>query len=272
MADAKVPGIGNVNRPTLIIAGVVGLGAAVYAYEKRKKTAAAAAAVPAAGSAYGYGAYSYGYGIGSELAQEEALAAGYAYGGYGYAGIGGFGIGTSLPPTSTLTPVSTNAEWAQFAQQFLVQQGYDPMTVGNALGAYITGANVGANEGIVQAAIAFEGYPPVAGPNNDPPNINTGGPNTGQGGGTTGVTNAANPPANLRLVRNGATGVQVQWNPVKGATKYTVNRVGGQQFTTTNTIGNVGGLKPNTRYTVQVWGDPTPTGGPHATLNFTTTK
>jgi hypothetical protein len=85
---------------------------------------------------------------------------------------------------------------------------------------------------------------------------------------------ASNPPTGLRLVHNGKTGVQVQWSPVKGATKYNVHTPGRTpvDFTTTNTIANIGSLKPGTHYTVEVWADPTPTGGPHATLSFTTTK
>src|ERR1700677_1999519 len=220
MADAKVPGIGGVNKPTLYIAGVAGIGAVLYAYIKHKKADAAAAAAPAAASAYGYGAYSYGYG--QELSeQEQALAAEgeYGYGAYGYGGIGGYGIGTSIPVTSTNTPVATNAEWAQYAQQFLVNQGYDSMTVGNALGAYITGANVGANENIVQAAIAFEGYPPIPGTNNEPPNINTGGPNTGQTG-TTPATGSktAGPISNLEPKRASATSIKATWHAATGAT------------------------------------------------------
>jgi hypothetical protein len=223
MPDASVPAIGKVNKPTLIIAGLAGAGALIYAYVKKKKDAAAA--TPATTSAYGYGAYSYGYGAGSELAQEEALAAeGYGYGGYGYAA-SGFGVGTSVPVTSTIAPVATNAEWAQYAEQFLVNQGYTGTTVGEALGAYITGQNVGANESIVEAAIAFQGYPPVPGADNYPPNINTNGSNTGQGTGTTGGTGttsttskAAGSVSNLVLSKKSGTSIAAKWNPATGAT------------------------------------------------------
>jgi hypothetical protein len=218
MADAKVPGIGGVNKPTLIIAGIAGVGAVFYAYYKKKKDAAAvAAAVPAAASAYGYAYGSYGYG--SELANEEALAAEqYAYSTYGY-GSGGFGAGTSEPNYNTEAVAASNAEWSQYAQQFLVGQGYNSQTVAQALGEYITGANVGANDPIIEAAIAFEGYPPVPGANNYPPNINTNGSNTGQntGNGTTGGKSAG-AISNLTVSKKSPTSVAAKWNATTGAT------------------------------------------------------
>ncbi len=244
MADAKVPLVGGVNKTTLYVAGAAGVAAVGYAVWKKKKAAAAAAATPTATTAYGYAAYGYG----SELTDEEqGIASEYAYEGYSYGGIGAYGIGTSEP--STNNPVATNAEWAQYAQQFLVNQGYTATTVANALGAYITGSNVGDNESIVQAAIAFEGYPPAAGSGGYPPSINTGGTNTGQGGGT-GTTpaksTAANPISNLAVTRKSATSVAAKWNPSTGATggyswKLTgpVNKSG----TTKSTSVTVSGLK-----------------------------
>jgi hypothetical protein len=194
MADVKTPGLGGVNKPTIVIAGIAGVVAVGYAWYKHKKNAAVTTATTAsaygygAASAYGYGVTATNYGYGAELeAEEQAIAQegdGYAYGGYGY-GASGSGVGTSIPPVNTTAPAATNAEWAQYAQQFLVNQGYNATTVAGALGAYITGSNVGDNESVVQAAIAFEGYPPVAGTDNYPPSINTSAPSGQSGSGTT---------------------------------------------------------------------------------------
>jgi len=90
--------------------------------------------------------------------------------------------GTYLPGLGSTTPVTTvasNAEWAQAAEATLVGDGYDPATVAAALGAYLLGVPLTADQyAIVQAAIAFEGQPP----NGAPPITQTGGGGTGQGG------------------------------------------------------------------------------------------
>jgi hypothetical protein len=270
MADAKVPGIGGVNKKTIGVAIVAGGAAAVYAWWRRKKDAAAAAAKPAA-SAYGYSALAYGYGgyaYGAELSEtDQALAAeqDYGYGAYGYGGVGGYGVGSSVPVLNTIAPDSTNAEWAQAGQTFLVNNGgYSASTVSDALGAYITGANVGENSNIVEAAIAFEGYPPVPGADNYPPNINTGG-NAGQGGGgTTGTSSsskAAGAISNLTLTKKSATSLVAKWNPATGATggyKYALTGPVNKSGSTRGTTVTLTGLKKGS-YNFGVQGLP---GGP----------
>lgn len=270
MADAKVPGLGHVNKPTLIIAGLAAVGAAIYAYEKKKKTAAAATSTASAyGYGYAYGADPYGTSFGG------TAGGGYGYGGYGYGGYGsgGGGGGVVVPPPPVQVPVN-NTQWVQFAQTFLTSQGYNSSLVGTTLNAYIHGQNVGGNENIVQAAIAFEGNPPTAGADGYPPSIHTNGSNGGQnpGGGVTGgkAQYADNPPKNLRMISGGKTGVKIGWDPVKGASHYIVYTPerSTKQFLTAATTANIGSLKAGTAYQVQVWADPTPAGGPHASLTI----
>lgn len=269
----------------MLIGGIAvgGAGIAFYLYRKNKKAEAASAATAAASQQVAYG-YGFGYGYGG------AYAYGLTYEPYGYgfgdAGLGAYGgasgnygygyYGAGVPvQTQVPTQATTNAQWSEAAMSALSSAGYDPMTTLAALGQYLLGGNLSpAQVPIVTAAIGAEGYPPQEGANGYPPQMKTGGTTGGgQGGGTTSAQYASNPPTNLHLVRNGRTGVQIQWNAVQGAKKYNVHTPGRTptDFTTTNTIANIGSLKPNTSYTVEVWADPTPTGGPHATLRFKTT-
>lgn len=185
MPDVHVPGIGNVPRGGLIAGVLVGVGGGLYLWYKHKENAATATAAPASGtSAYGYGAYGYGgYGYSSAFS-EPYIGGEYGYGGaYGY-GIGeGYGVGTPYLVTGTQL-ATTNQEWAQAAENYLVNTGgYDSGTVAAALGAYISGTTLSAaQQSVVEAAIAFEGYPPQEGANGYPPAMHTS-TATGQGSG-----------------------------------------------------------------------------------------
>lgn len=257
MADADVPALGKVNKPTLVVAGIAAVGAAAWAYYKHKKDAAAAAAATTQASAYGYGYGAAGYGYGAELAaQEQALAQQYAYGGnyasgYGY-GVTGGGTAVNVPAQNV--PVS-NSQWVAYAQTFLGSQGYNTSLVGTTLNEYVSGQSVGANQGIVEAAIAFEGDPPVAGANGYPPSINTGGSNAGQPSSSS-VQTASNKEAgaisNLALKANGTTGFTARWNPATGATGgYSYATTGGgvnKTGHTTGTSATVTGLKKGVVY------------------------
>lgn len=270
MPDAKVPAIGKVNKPTLVIAGIAGVGAAVYAYFKHKKAAAAASTTQASGYGYGYayGASGYGYGAGLPAA---ALAGGYAYGagsygGYGY-GVSG-GSGAVSPPVSN-PPAASNAQWVQYATTFLVSQGYSASLVSRALNAYVNGQSVGNDGNVVEAAIAFEGNPPVAGPNGYPPSIHTAGSNAGQGGGTTG--GAAGAISNLQVSSKGPTSFTVKWNPVSGAHGYAygiteLNGVTIKRGTQTSTVLSASGLHKGWTYNVAVQALP---GGPGDNIHVT---
>jgi hypothetical protein len=185
MADGKVnvPIVGETNKSTLFIAGLAGLTALGWALWKDKKTkAAAATAATAAATApsqasaagYGYGAFAfqpYGYGYGP-----EGLG---AYGGQGDYGYGYYGAGE---PVNEEVPgaAATNAQWSEAAMTALTAAGWSGSDVLTAFGLYLTGAPVSATQqGIIQAAIAAEGYPPAPGASGYPPAINTG-PASGQ--------------------------------------------------------------------------------------------
>jgi PASTA domain len=195
--------LGKANKGTVIGVSIGGVTLAGYLiYRERKKSAAAAAAsaaTAAASSSYGYGAVA-GYGYGSAYM-------GYGYGvqnNYGYGASGGFeptgyyGYGVTEPPVVQPVANTTNAQWAQAAITQLEQEGYDPQTVGAALGAYELGQPVSATQvTIIDNAIGIEGYPPVPGASGNPPGIvqqgtNGGGGGGGQGGGGSGNVTVPN--------------------------------------------------------------------------------
>jgi hypothetical protein len=183
MPDVHVPGMGNVPRKGLIAGLIVGVAGIGYFYIKHKENSTSTTASTTAPSTYGYG-YGYGgYGYSNPAFNEPYIGGEYGYGGaYGY-GIGeGYGVGSSTAPTALAT---TNAAWAQAAENYLTNSGgYDAGTVAAALGIYITGSTLtAAQQAVVEAAIAFEGYPPDAGANGYPPAMHTS-TATGQGGGS----------------------------------------------------------------------------------------
>lgn len=95
---------------------------------------------------------------------------------YGNSGLYGDGTGFEQPGDFT-----SDAYWAQYCEQYMGSSGDD--SISQALGAYITGAQVTSDEvSIIEQAIAIAGFPPVAGTNGYPPSINTGGSGNGSGG------------------------------------------------------------------------------------------
>lgn len=192
MPDVHVPGIGNVPRGGLIAGVIVGIGGGLYLYIKHKEKASASTTATSGAYGYGYGSsYGYGgYGYNNPAFNEPYIGGEYGYGGlYGY-GIGeGYGVGSPYPPSAPTQVATSNAAWAQAAENYLTTTGgYDPGTVAAALGIYIAGSTLSAaQQSVVEAAIAFEGYPPTAGPDNYPPNMKTS-PATGQSGTGTGTT------------------------------------------------------------------------------------
>jgi PASTA domain len=190
MPDIHIPGIGNVPRGGLIAGMVVGVGGGLYLWYKHKESASTTTAPATGTSAYGYGGSAYGYGYGgygynNPAFNEPYISGEYGYGGaYGY-GIGeGYGVGDPTAPTVPTQLATTNAAWAQAAENYLTNEGqYDAATVAAALGIYITGSTLSAaQQSVVEAAIAFEGYPPVPGASGYPPAMHTSA-STGQGGG-----------------------------------------------------------------------------------------
>lgn len=128
---------------------------------------------PETGMTYGdeqlYGAGGYGTG---------------GYGGYGpYGTGGGTGGGTTGQGPGSFT---SNADWATYAEQQLAGT-VDPTALSAALGVYLTGRPASSDQvSLIDQAIAIAGYPPVAGPGNNPPGIVQGG---GGGGGQGTVPN-----------------------------------------------------------------------------------
>lgn len=111
---------------------------------------------PTSGMTYGdEGAFSSGYGA------LDTYGDTYGYGGY-YSGT-----------SSGETAYETNGQWAQSAEDYLVNSvGADATTVAAALGKYVTGQAVTADQmDVIEQAIAFVGYPPVNGTDGYPPNI-----------------------------------------------------------------------------------------------------
>jgi PASTA domain len=190
--QVNIPLLGSTNKATVIAGSfaVAAMGGYVlYKYEKDKKSAAtkaaAASTTPGAqASGYGYNSAGYGYGAGylgygfgystpgsvGEVPSEWE----YGYGEYGYGyyntatgAYEGPASGSGAPSTATPT---TNAEWGTVATSDLVGQGYNSQSVTAALGAYLAGATLTADQvTIVQAALALTGNPPVAGTNGYPP-------------------------------------------------------------------------------------------------------
>ena len=125
-----------------------------------------------------------GYPYGSAADTEALAQMSGGYGGYGYGGGGGggyYGGGGSGGGGYT-----TNGQWAQAAESYLVGTvGGSADTVAAALGKYITGQPVTQDQvDVIEQAIAFTGYPPVNGPNGDPPGFVL--QQGGGGGGTIG--------------------------------------------------------------------------------------
>lgn len=178
MADT-VKIAGKPFNKTLVIGGVgIVLVAGVYYYRKNKASSAAQASVNAAGSSAIDPATGYPYGSAEDAAalsaqdnyQDPSTLGGYGY--TGYAGGSGSGVFGSGQPGS----FNNNAEWAQFVENYEINNmGGDAPTVGNAIGKYITGQSLtDPMVSIVQSAIAIGGYPPVSGPNGNPPGYITG--------------------------------------------------------------------------------------------------
>jgi Fibronectin type III domain len=166
------------------------------------------------------------------------------------------GGGSSTAPNTSPGTFTSNAEWSQAALQYFTTNdpGVDTGTISAALGAYITGQPVTADQQqLIEQAIAFEGYPPVGGTNGYPPSIKTasaGPPPTGSKPGA---------PSAINISATTAGAISVSWRPGTGATSYTIGispaPKGGTA--TAHNIGartqyNISGLQKGTSYTIRV--------------------
>jgi len=286
----------QVKRGYVIAGGAVVAAAIGYGWWKNRhqapaNTAAAATpstpGTPAGGSYPPDGTtgdpsdpYSTDPSTGQTYGSEGQFAGGYGLpggvGGYGYGG-GYDGYGTSAYPPGTTGGVAqytTNGQWAQATEDYLVNTvGASATVVAAALGKYITGQALTSDQvSVVEQAIAFSGSPPVNGVDGYPPNMrqapapapppSSGGGGSGGGSGGGGgqkpppAPKAPATPSGVSASGAGPTGFGVRWNAVSGATQYRVRvTYQGQlagQVTTGGTSTGISGLAPNRTYTVHV--------------------
>jgi hypothetical protein len=169
-----VPVVGKEKKSTALLFGGAAIAVIAYAViEKRKQAAAAAAAASSAtpagqftdpaGNVCAAPDPNTGYCPGTE--EDQAAQAQLTSQGELAAGSGGYGTG--------VIPVFTsNASWAQYAEQQLGSDGADATAA--AIAAYLSGQGLTeAQVTIVEEATAIAGPPPVPGPNGFPPSMNT---------------------------------------------------------------------------------------------------
>lgn len=136
-------------RKTLLYAGAGIAALAVVWFVMRRRSAS-----PAAPSDTGYSDAS-----GAATGYQQSLAGYYdPQSGQYISGVGATGVGSIFGP-------ATNAAWAQQVEAYLVGLGHDPVATAAALGKYLTGQTMSADQaGIVQSALAFFGAPPLGAP------------------------------------------------------------------------------------------------------------
>lgn len=273
MADEiKLPGGLHVKKEVAIGGGILLTAVVIYFYRKNKaQQAAAAAAAQTAANTTTAGQTGTtidpqtGYPYGSP--EDQAALAAMSYGQlptYGSGPGGNYGPYYNPPGPGGGGGFTTNAQWAQAAEQLMGSNGADATAA--ALGKYLTGQPVTSDQQtLIQEAIAVEGYPPVAGPNGFPPSINltAGGPPPPGGGSIAGLK-----------VTSRFTNVSATWTPNSGDTSWTVTltthqgsqTVGSQTVSTPSVY--FGGLQEKTGYAVHVTGTPSGATG----VGYTTTQ
>ena len=209
------------HKGALIAGGLAAAGIGAYFILHKKKTAV----TPQTGtgnygygsaSPYGYGNYGYGtnngyygYGLGSGYGYGSGGGGAIGGGGYGgtsnpYGPYGPYGYGTYGYGSTAGVPVSTapttNAQWLTEAVSALSSAGVNVTTASAALGLYLAGANLSANQAqIVSEAQGLIGNPPTSGPNGYPPALHQSqGGGAGQGGSSGGTTTTQVAVPNLK--------------------------------------------------------------------------
>lgn len=248
----KTP-FGEMKKKTAAIGGVGIGGLALIVWYRHKQAANASAASSASTGASTSDqnidpATGFPYGSAEDIAaltQQQGLQ-------YGQYPTGGYNPNPQPPGPGSFV---TNAEWAQYVEQWLTQnEGADPITVGNAIGKYISAQPLTPDMvSVVTNAIAIGGDPPVAGPDGNPPGYKTqSGPGPGPGG-----TKAENPVTGLKVDAD-YTGIDVSWNASKNATSYSVRCPGASNSPqrTTGTSARMRNLRRGHKYTVTVVAHP----------------
>jgi hypothetical protein len=269
MADTiKLGGI-NVPKPVAIGGGIAAVTVGIYFYRNKKQQQDAQASIDAAGSTEIDPATGYPYGSPEDAASlnnqdNYSLPGGYGFSGYaGGSGSGVFGNGA---PGS----FNSNAEWAQYVENYEVTNlGGDAPTVGNAIGKYLTGQVLTTEQqALVQSAIAIAGYPPVSGPNGNPPGFATApadnnpppNGNPPPPPGSTGV-GQAKPITGLHIISKTKTSVTIGWNATSAPQgyNYMLKQLNGKIITnsqTTATHVTIGGLHSGFEYNFSIHGIP----------------
>jgi hypothetical protein len=182
----NLPVVGNVPKGWVWAVGLGSVAVGGYVYLRRRNAAAATAGPGTTDTSGDTADAGAGYpdpnaidpATGMTYAEEQALSGG---GYYGTGGAGGVTDGSGLPGPGAF---STNAEWAQYAEQQL-SGTVAATSLSAALGKYLTGGAVtGDQASLIDQAIAVAGYPPVGGPGGYPPAIKDqpdGGGGTGGG-------------------------------------------------------------------------------------------
>lgn len=295
MAEVQLPVVGAIPKKSLLIGGGAAAALIAFLYIRKRKAAPAAPGTTgtdtAGTDAAGTGDYA------DPGLQDTSMGPTYGSTGYYDPNSGQWVYGNTGTGQAAAT---TNAQWSQNAIAYLGQQGADTGALSAALGAYLAGQPLTADQvSLVDQAIAVEGYPPVAGANGYPPGIREGGTPSqggtgGSGGGVTGSGSGSGTgtgggpitvtPVALHTTQVSKNSAQVAWiapTVPKGQGPLTGYGVAaydshGSLVNGPFTVGagqlyaNIGGLKSRTAYHVNVWCDPAKTGGPHATVSFTT--
>jgi hypothetical protein len=248
-----LPGVGPVKKQTALLLGgaVILVGGIAWYRSRNAASSGPSSSSPAAGSGSadqsGTIDPATGYAYGSP--EDQAALAAQANGNYGGYGGGYSGSSGSYPGSYT-----TNAQWAQAAEDYLVNTvGGEANTVGNAIGKYITGQPVTSDQvTVIEEAIAFAGYPPVNGPSGYPPSYRTAStpPSGGSGSGSTKLT----APTGVHATQVGKTVVALAWSRVSSAQSYVVYEHGfgspvSESHGPTATVHN---LRPGTSYSFTV--------------------
>lgn len=257
----KTP-LGDVKKKTAMYAGIGGLGLLGVVWYRNKQAASAAASSSSTSTGTDQGTdpqTGYAYGSPEDIAALQQMGASGLGGDYGYPYSGGFPNPGGYNPNPTPTGPGTftnNAEWAQYAEDYLANTvGGDAATIGNALGKYITGQPVDDTMvSVINQAIAFAGYPPIAGPNGNPPGFNH---QATPGGGS---GKAHNPVTGLKIIDFGFTSLTIAWDPAANATGYLIQVYDGSKkvtsMNTTATNARIRNLRGNTNYRITVWARP----------------
>lgn len=184
MPDIKLPLVGPVKRGWLIVFVAAGVAGGYYVYRRRAASPAAATTGPADTSGYGTAGMNSAYDPNAidpatGLTYAEESGGGYYdpnTGSYVYPGA------TTTPGTGGTGAPATNAEWAQQVEAELAGV-VDATQLAAAIGKYLTGQPLTqAQQSLADQAIAFGGYPPVAGPSGYPPALRSSPAGSGGGG------------------------------------------------------------------------------------------